>query len=847
MRNFTQIPEQLPIQLKYLNIQGNQVTKLETWTFLGCNQLQKLDISNNLLTVIDPGAFRQTPNLKELLIQNNSLVLNFSGVFKPLSSSLVTLSMQNNNYSDSIFQNLPLLESLSIDGYSNDSFGPGFSELHRLNSLEINFKSPRIGSNTFLDLSTCPIEHLNIISTQLNNIDSLGFSHLHSMQTLNLSNNQNLNFDSVSKSWFGLQFTNITTLLLTRIVSQSEQATIVSKQFYQFLDRTNITRMSLGKNNIIQLDWGLSTALPQLEYLDISYNRLSNVADLLLEVFFLQKLRVADCSYQVRRFLKKRQLNNYSNSKRIRMSRENKDTPMITTQGLKYSKSSCKAGEFKQCEILPIAKNSSVRPLPASNWCILAPKRLEVLNLTQSLSVAMTSFPPTLILSAYKLRHLEYRANGLTSVTGPIMINLPRASESLTIDLADNSISCLAKDVFSYSVSRGLIMGKLLLSGNNLWEQLAQDENGETFFHYSNLTELNLANNRIKTLPVGVFNNVPKLTILNLSSNSLQLIEFKLEHFERLNILDLSFNLLTSLEPAVQRDLSSLMRNVTFRVDLLGNPLQCSCESLVFLHWLMKEQSSIKNFEITSCLSKGKIINFTNIDDMIDDLDFSCSKTVALVISGSLLGLTLIGIFISICLYRHRWDIRYCMLKMSHKGKKYQRLIDQTTTYKFDAFVAYDKDDRSWVRNELIPNMESSGDPNSGIEGHGMRFCIHERDFELGNWIEENIVSAIEQSRKVILVISANFLASNWCRFELEISRMQSLERGRNLVVPVLMETIDFANMPSSLQWLVRKHTYIEWKDHAIGAEQFWARLRDVLKENGDDHVFCECGRSVLD
>ena len=843
MRNLAQIPEQLPIQLKYLNIQGNQVTKLGTWTFLGCNQLQKLDISNNLLTVIDPGAFRQTPNLMELIIHNNSLVLNSSDVFSPLSSSLVTLSMQNNNYSDRIFQNLPLLQSLSIDGHSSHSFGAGFSELHRLNCLEIHFKSSRITNTTFLDLSTCPIEHLNIISTKLNAIDSLGFSHLHSMQILNLSNNQNLNFDSVSKSWFGLQFTNITTLLLTRIVSPNEQATIVSNNFYEYLNLTNITRMYLDKNNIIQVDVGMSTALPQLEYLDMSYNRLLNVADFLFEVYYLQKLRVADSSYQVRRFPKKRQITR--DAKIVRTNWGNQ-VSTIATRELQYVKSSCKAGIFTKCEIFPIAKNSSVRPLPNTNWCVIAPKRLEVLNLTQSLSVVMTSFPPTLILSAYKLRHFEYRANGLTSVTGPIMINLPRSSGKMTVDFADNSISCLAKDVFSYSISRGLNIGKLLLSGNNLYEQLAQDENGETFLNYRNLTELNLANNRIKTLPVGVFNNVPKLKILNLSSNYLQLIEFEMKHFERLNILDLSFNLLTSLEPAVQRDLSRLMRNVSSRVDLLGNPLQCSCESLVFLHWLERKQLSFKNFEITSCLYRGKMFNFTDVNDIIDDLDFSCSKTVALVISGSLLGLTLIGIFISICLYRHRWDIRYCMLKMSHKGKKYQRLIDQTTTYKYDAFVAYDKDDRSWVRNELIPNMESSEDPNSGIEGHGMRFCIHERDFELGNWIEENIVSAIEQSRKVILVISANFLASNWCRFELEISRMQSLERGRNLVVPVLMETIDFANMPSSLQWLVRKHTYIEWKDHAIGAEQFWARLRDVLKETGDDHVYCECGRIVL-
>ena len=474
------------------------------------------------------------------------------------------------------------------------------------------------------------------------------------------------------------------------------------------------------------------------------------------------------------------------------------------------------------------------------------PPRLEVLNLTQSLSVAITSFPTTLILGTFRLRNLVYRANGLTSITGPIMINRPRSSGLFEVDFSDNSISCLARDVFKYSVSKGLGVGKLLLAGNNLWEQLAQDVDGETFIHYSNLTELNLANNRIKKLPFGVFSKVPKLEILNLSGNSLQLIEFDVKLFKQLKVFDMSNNLFTSLETSVQDKLSLLMRSTNTNTVLVGNPLQCSCDSLLFLHWMKREKDNVMNYERTSCLFDGRLVEFSKIDDIVEDLDFNCAKTFALMISGSLLGLTLIGIFVSICLYRHRWDIRYCMLKMSHKGKKYQRLIDQTTTYKYDAFVAYDKDDRSWVRNELIPNMESSEDPNSGIEGNGMRFCIHERDFELGNWIEENIVSAIEQSRKVILVISANFLASNWCRFELEISRMQSLERGRNLVVPVLLETIDFENMPSSLQWLVRKHTYIEWGDDQSARKDFFIRLHQALTEKSSDPIICECGRNIL-
>ena len=150
------------------------------------------------------------------------------------------------------------------------------------------------------------------------------------------------------------------------------------------------------------------------------------------------------------------------------------------------------------------------------------------------------------------------------------------------------------------------------------------------------------------------------------------------------------------------------------------------------------------------------------------------------------------------------------------------------------------------MRNLETPDVPIQDLEDAPYAGQPMRLCIHERDFELGNWIEENIVKAIEQSRKIILVISNNFLESNWCRFELEIARMQSLERGRNLVVPILLEDVSMERMPVGLQWIVRKHTYIEWNGNTGDHEEFWIRLKEVLANVENNSFSCECGRTVL-
>ena len=114
--------------------------------------------------------------------------------------------------------------------------------------------------------------------------------------------------------------------------------------------------------------------------------------------------------------------------------------------------------------------------------CIIPPRNLEILNVSESITITMNKVPTILIIGTVKIKHFECKSNGLNMITGPIMINRPRSTEPITFDASDNGIMCFAMDLLSYSVSRGLIIGKMILSGNNLGGQLAQDSEGETFF-----------------------------------------------------------------------------------------------------------------------------------------------------------------------------------------------------------------------------------------------------------------------------------------------------------------------------------------------------------------------------
>ena len=92
--------------------------------------------------------------------------------------------------------------------------------------------------------------------------------------------------------------------------------------------------------------------------------------------------------------------------------------------------------------------------------------------------------------------------------------------------------------------------------------------------------------------------------------------------------------------------------------------------------------------------------------------------------------------------------------------------------YSYDAFVSYNVKDADWIFEKLIPNLEGSLSdtslpstsskkpplPSSSTNHNEIKLCVYDRDFIAGRAISECITDAIKNSRKVILVISRNFV-----------------------------------------------------------------------------------------
>ena len=142
--------------------------------------------------------------------------------------------------------------------------------------------------------------------------------------------------------------------------------------------------------------------------------------------------------------------------------------------------------------------------------------------------------------------------------------------------------------------------------------------------------------------------------------------------------------------------------------------------------------------------------------------------------------------------------------------------------FEFDVYISYRHYDITWVK-VLHYNLESMG----------FNLCLDEKTFIVGNPIGENIIQAIDSSRKVIFIITENFLNSDWGSYELEMTRMHAFQRDNdNMVIVVIKDNIPMERIPHVLQSMWFKMTSVKWpKESSLPyeTEEFFNEMLKVL------------------
>ena len=189
---------------------------------------------------------------------------------------------------------------------------------------------------------------------------------------------------------------------------------------------------------------------------------------------------------------------------------------------------------------------------------------------------------------------------------------------------------------------------------------------------------------------------------------------------------------------------------------------------------------------------------------------------IALCVIAPLMVLAALGGY---AFYRSRWLIR---LHFFRKRLSKTALVEIAAgqDYTYDAFVSYSNEDHGFVAR-LVGMLENTP-PH-------YKLCVYERDFTAGTVLNDCIMQSIATSRKVVLIVSENFVQSHWCLWELHLAQHSLLEEKRNGLILVVIGKLKMGQLPPTLRFLMKTRIYLEWDPDPRKQHLFWERLRGAL------------------
>ncbi|KAL7385416.1 hypothetical protein ABVT39_021583 [Epinephelus coioides] len=446
-------------------------------------------------------------------------------------------------------------------------------------------------------------------------------------------------------------------------------------------------------------------------------------------------------------------------------------------------------------------------------------------------------------------------------------LNFTRNLPALRVlNMSHNSIDTLTtKQMYSKSLTE-------LQFTNNYLGTLWKERDGSytmLFTHLTNLTILDISQNRISKIPDKVYEHLPhNLTKLRISHNKLSDFKWdKLQLFHQLQMLDLSFNSLsnvTGINSNITLTLTflDLSHNHISRLDsgflkgakslttlclnhnkltiinqstflprpesqlqtlfLQKNPFQCTCDSLEFILWI--ENSDLKIPRLTTDVTcatpanqKDEVLIYFDINQCVNDSEAFLSYILTNLF-------IIVFMFVATVSHLFYWDASYVLHYMKAKLKGYRSLNSSDGVY--DVFVTYDTRDpyvSEWVMRNLRVKLEEEGEKH-------LPLCLEERDWPPGVPLVENLAQSIRYSRKTLFVLTEGYVKTGVFKLAIYLAHQRLLDENVDVIVLLMLEPVLQHSHFLRLRRRLCGESVVEWPRTAAAEPWFWQNLRNVVR-----------------
>ena len=423
------------------------------------------------------------------------------------------------------------------------------------------------------------------------------------------------------------------------------------------------------------------------------------------------------------------------------------------------------------------AMKLQVQKVSGQHYCqrkcaLVWPPKLEWLAFS-GLGYERQEMPELFFLNEGSIKYLDQSNSIIETIPEPAHCKNGAISTLEHIDVSNCGIKCMNKAVFDYCVwslrffNVSYYWLGLLKGGCN--KNPSVKDLATLLRPLKHLMYLDISYNVINETVNDFFENQVKLTEIRASNNEFTSWKPNMTRSIHLELLDLSYNQLTTLFEATILELNELEAHPEYRTTqhvslyLEGNPLSCNCSNLNFLSWTVKTHVKLENINRYRCISSHRqFIRMSNPNEILASLETECIGRAWLI--SNILGLPLYFITVTIVTscYHYRHYIWYVLLRMRMRRERLDALLGRYNEYKYDGFVSCTREGAKWAKRFLLPILDN--------EETGLKFCVAQRDFIVGKTIIDNIINTISKSRKTILLIDYTFIESKWCNEELLIS-----------------------------------------------------------------------------
>lgn len=364
-----------------------------------------------------------------------------------------------------------------------------------------------------------------------------------------------------------------------------------------------------------------------------------------------------------------------------------------------------------------------------------------------------------------------------------------------------------------------------------------------------NFTELYLENNQLVSLPNishGLQQSIGYDFVVEIHAKDNNISQLHAHNIPaNLQRLDVQHNHLTALNHSV---LVAFNRTRTLnRISLGHNPWLCDCPAKDLLIFTQNHAKRIADMSHVRCPDGSRLQEYTVSDLCPQDHTIIIMACVMLTLLGLSVGLIVAFYFkyeqeVKVWLFAH--NLLACLVT------EFEVDVDK----KYDAFVSYSHKDQDFVTDQLVPELEKGQTP--------FKLCLHERDWLVGGAITQSvsvvyyfylrdsceifsllqyqsnnpnnsvippfqIAESVETSRRTLIVLTKNFVESDWGKMEFRVAHKKALSENRARVIVIVcgdIEALKTDSLGAEMKAYLETNTYIKWGD-----PWFWKKLRYAM------------------